>query len=310
MARGYFFLIAVFLFSIQTFAEAVRDSADVQLEPMIVTATRTSRVPIETPNSIDVITSEQMQIENLSRTVPDALNQTAGVMVQKTSLGQGSPYLRGFTGQQTLFLIDGIRLNNSVFRSGPNQYWNTVDLFTLDHMEVIKGPGSVLYGSDAVGGTVNAITEVPEPGRLTSITPRGYYRFSSAEQSHVARVEARTTLPGNITFSGGVSPKKFGDLMAGGDMGIQEKTGYGEFDGDARLDARFSSSDRITAAYQRVSIDDAWRTHSTIYGTNWMNTQTGSDLERILDQGRQLAYLVYNGVDKGGFAENIALRGS
>jgi hemoglobin/transferrin/lactoferrin receptor protein len=58
--------------------------------------------------------------------VPESLAREPGVMVQKTAHGQGSPYLRGFTSQRTLFLIDGIRLNNSVFREGPNQYWNTV----------------------------------------------------------------------------------------------------------------------------------------------------------------------------------------
>jgi hemoglobin/transferrin/lactoferrin receptor protein len=52
-------------------------------------------------------------------------------------------------------LIDGVRLNNSVFRDGPNQYWTTVDPLGLERAEVVKGPVSVLYGSDAVGGTVN-----------------------------------------------------------------------------------------------------------------------------------------------------------
>ncbi len=91
----------------------------------------------------------------LNREVP-------GVIVQKTGHGQGSPFLRGFTGFRTLLLIDGIRLNNSVFRDGPNQYWNTVDPFTIGQLEIIKGPSSVLFGSDAIGGTVNVVTRSRE----------------------------------------------------------------------------------------------------------------------------------------------------
>ena len=85
----------------------------------------------------------------LSRTVPESLREVSGVMVQKTSHGQGSPYMRGFTGFRTLFLVDGIRLNNSVFRDGPNQYASTVDNLSLAGTELIRGPASVLYGSDA-----------------------------------------------------------------------------------------------------------------------------------------------------------------
>jgi hemoglobin/transferrin/lactoferrin receptor protein len=79
-------------------------------------------------------------------------------MLQKTSYGQGSPFLRGFTGFRTLLMVDGVRLNNAVFREGPNQYWNTVDPWSVDRYEVVLGPASVLYGSDAVGGAVNALT--------------------------------------------------------------------------------------------------------------------------------------------------------
>ena len=82
-------------------------------------------------------------------------------MVQKTALGQGSPFIRGFTGFRTVLLIDGFRLNNSVFRDGPNQYWNTVDAWSLEKLELVKGPTSAQYGSDAVGGAVHARTVRP-----------------------------------------------------------------------------------------------------------------------------------------------------
>ena len=81
------------------------------------------------------------------------------MLVQKTANGHGSPFIRGFTGRQNLLLVDGVRLNNSTFRSGPVQYWNTVDPLSIDHIELIKSQGSVLYGSDAVGGTLNAFTK-------------------------------------------------------------------------------------------------------------------------------------------------------
>ena len=63
------------------------------------------------------------------RTLPEALRYTPGVIVQKTAHGHGSPFIRGFTGRQNLFLLDGIRFNKSTFRGGPVQYWNTVDPF-------------------------------------------------------------------------------------------------------------------------------------------------------------------------------------
>ena len=92
------------------------------------------------------------------RTLPEAFRELPGVHVQKTSNGQGSPFIRGFTGFRTLALIDGVRFNNSTFREGPNQYWSNIDAMSLDHLELIPGQGSVLYGSDAIGGTMNVFT--------------------------------------------------------------------------------------------------------------------------------------------------------
>jgi hemoglobin/transferrin/lactoferrin receptor protein len=184
-------LLAIIIMSIFTpvHAEEITTPVfpeDTNLEEVIVTATRKEKTEVNTPYSTRVISSEDLRIEFPAKSLPDVLKNEPGIMVQKTSSGQGSPYIRGFTGYETLMLIDGVRLNNSVFRDGPNQYWNTIDAFSLMKVELVRGPFSSLYGSDAVGGTVNAITRSVESLRPGSLWDRNlYYRYASAENSHI-----------------------------------------------------------------------------------------------------------------------------
>ena len=127
-------------------------------------------------------------LEDMPRSLPETFRSNPGVLVQKTANGKGSPFIRGFTGFRNLLLIDGIRLNHAAFREGPNQYWATVDPLSVSRIELIKGQGSVLYGSDAIGGTVNVITKGSDPlayGKDQLFSEgRILYRGSSAEQSH------------------------------------------------------------------------------------------------------------------------------
>ena len=83
------------------------------------------------------------------------------MFVQKTNHGGGSPFVRGLVGNQVLVLVDGIRLNNSTFRYGPNQYLATVDPGTVNRFEVLRGSGSVQYGSDALGGVIHVRNRDP-----------------------------------------------------------------------------------------------------------------------------------------------------
>ena len=129
--------------------------------------------------------------EQMAASVPEALSETPGVLVQQTAHGQGSPYLRGFTGFRTVALVDGIRLNNSTFRDGPNQYWSTIDALAITRLEVVKGPASVMYGSDAVGGTVNASCG----GRATA---------SARARSGAARLITASALPNRAPGPGRV----------------------------------------------------------------------------------------------------------
>lgn len=102
------------------------------------------------PFVISSITNQQI-VEKGARTTPEALQCVSGVFIQKTNHGGGSAFIRGLTGNQTLIVLDGIRLNNAIYRYGLNQYLNTIDMFTVDKIDVLKGIGSVEYGSGVYG---------------------------------------------------------------------------------------------------------------------------------------------------------------
>ncbi len=277
------------------------------LEEIVVTASRRAENAFSLPYTVIVQGMNELQEIRQVRTIPDAMRELSGVMVQKTGHGQGSPYIRGFTGMRTLFLIDGIRLNNSTFREGPNQYWNMVDPLSVYRLELVKGPSSVLYGSDAIGGTVNVISRSysdasPDAGVYRRVVLRG----ASAEHSFVGRPEVGYA-NGNFEIFGGLSIKNFGDLHAGGETGDQPKTGYTEYGADVKASFDLGKDRELVAAVQHVNQEDAWRTHKTIFGKSWRGTTTGNELRRSFDQRRTLAYLQYRDSDVATWAKNLTL---
>ena len=273
---------------------------------VVVTATRDARLLKDAPYAASVLPADVLRLEKSVRTLPEALADEAGVMVQKTGHGQGSPYIRGFTSQRTLCMVDGIRLNNSVFREGPNQYWNTIDALGLSRIELVRGPFSALYGSDAVGGTVNAMSRGVQDIRPGSRWDRTlYYRYSSAEDSHTVRAESIGQLNDRLALTLGYTVKAFGDIEGGRAVGTQAMTGYDEQDWDAKLEYFLGDDAYLVLAHQDVEVDDAWRTHKTIYGIDWAGLSVGSELRRVLDQERSLTYLQYHQLDRAGFAEEL-----
>lgn len=298
-------VVPLFWATADTRTNATAD-VDHAMPTIVVTATRDERPSMDAPYSASLLPAQALHIEKSVRTIPEALADEPGTMVQKTGHGQGSPYIRGFTSQRNLLMIDGIRLNNSVFREGPNQYWNTVDALSLSRLELVRGPFSSLYGSDAVGGTVNAITRGVQDLRPGSNWDRRFYgRYSSAENSYIGRAESIGRLTDNLTLTLGYSYKDFGDLEGGKDVGTQENTGYDERDWDAKLEYFLGDDAFLVLAHQSVEIDDAWRTHKTIYGIDWEELSVGKELHRILDQARELTYLQYHQYNADGLAEEI-----
>lgn len=266
--------------------------------PVVVTPTLEIMPVAAAPFSVDLISDQDIR-QRFGRTIPEMLNETPGVFVQKTAHGQGSPFIRGFTGYRNLALIDGIRLNNSAFRDGPNQYWNTIDPYSIRSLELVKGQGSVLYGSDAIGGTINALTARPvyaESGFLNA--SRVYGRLSSAEESYTGRFETSVSETDKYGFLFGFTGKDYGDLRTGGQQD-NPKTGYDEWDLDIKSEVFLNEDTRLTFLHQQIHLNDAWRTHSTIFGVPFRGSTIGDDQRRSLDQDRYLTYVQLEGTPGG-----------
>jgi hemoglobin/transferrin/lactoferrin receptor protein len=252
----------------------------------------------DVPYGTSVVTRDDQRERRNARSLPDAMLRLPSTMVQKTGPGQSSPYLRGFTGYHNLLLVDGIRLNNSTLRSGPNQYWSTVDPYTVERLEIARGPHSVLWGSDAVGGVVNVV-----PRRRESFCP-GFHvdgglfaRYASGEDARIARAEVEGNR-GDVGFLGGVSWKDYGDIESGG--GELPETAFEERDADFRFDIAVSPVSRLSVAWQHVRQYDVPRTHTTIHAVPFHGSGVGTELQRDLDQARDLVYAKYAWDGAGG----------
>jgi len=279
---------------LDTNAYAATEAVSASAQPtgsIVITGTRTNRAAALEPYAIEVIDREQLERE-LPRTVPEALNRLPGVLVQKTASGHGSPYIRGFTGNRTLLVIDGIRYNNATFRDGANEYFAQIDSFTLSQVELIAGPSSALYGSEAVGGVINLTTRssglFEESGAFA--TGEQVVRFSSGDGSVVSRSAIGFGQGGAWGFRGGVTLRDYGDIRAA-DIGSLPYTGYNEYAFDARLDVVLSERWTATANHQLLDQSAVPRTHSTVFSIPFAGTTIGTDVLREKDHHRNLTYL-------------------
>ncbi len=152
------------------------------LDEAIISANRTNEKAKDIARQIETINKQQITFAN-QQTTADLLMNQSSVYIQKSQQGGGSPILRGFEANRVLLVIDGVRLNNAIFRSGHLQNVIRIDQNMLDKVEVLYGSGSVIYGSDAMGGVVNLVTRNPELNKGNKklfVRNEMYSRFSSA----------------------------------------------------------------------------------------------------------------------------------
>jgi hemoglobin/transferrin/lactoferrin receptor protein len=192
-----------------------RDSASKVLDEVVVSANRWEQNAREISNRVAKISSSLVQFQN-PQTTADMLGLSNQVFIQKSQLGGGSPMIRGFATSRILLVVDGVRLNNAIFRAGNLQNVISLDANSLEGSEIIFGPGSVIYGSDAIGGVMDFHSLAPKfsESQKLNFKANALTRYSSANQESTNHLDFNMGLK-KWAFVTSVTHSKFDDLRMG-----------------------------------------------------------------------------------------------
>lgn len=198
--------------------QAIADTSfkEVNLDEVTVSASRFSEMKKYVPQQVQTVGAEKIKFLN-QQTTAEMLTHTGNILVQKSQLGGGSPIIRGFEANKVLIVVDGVRMNNAIFRGGHLQNVLSMDNSILEKTEILFGPSSVLYGSDALGGVMSFYTKKPQfatDGKKTIFVSNAFFRYSSAYREKTGHVDfnfgtPKTAFLTSFTFS------DFGDLRQG-----------------------------------------------------------------------------------------------
>lgn len=216
-----------------------------ELETIVIIGRRNDQSH-EIPFASVAISQSRLAMTN-PQTSADALRDHAGVFVQKSQMGGGSPVIRGFEANRVLLVVDGVRLNNAIYRNGHLQNSITVDQASLEEIEVLFGPGSIMYGSDALGGVVHFQTKTPKlfyggpSSRKKSAIQGNYYtRYASANTERSAHFDLnygrqKWAMLTSATYT------NFGDLR----IGNNRPSKHGNYGQQLYYVERIGGADRI-----------------------------------------------------------------
>ncbi|MBX7094312.1 MAG: TonB-dependent receptor [Flavobacteriales bacterium] len=177
---------------------------EVRLDEVVVSSSKFTEKREDVAQQIDVLNARQLEFMNAQNS-GDALTQTGNVFLQKSQLGGGSPILRGFEANKVLIVVDGIRMNNAIYRAGHLQNVIRLDNNMLDRVEVVYGPASTVYGSDALGGVMHFHTRKLQfsTDEKSLVTGSAFTRFSTVN----------TEKTGNFSFN--VANNKWAFMLTG-----------------------------------------------------------------------------------------------
>jgi hemoglobin/transferrin/lactoferrin receptor protein len=186
-----------------------------QLNEVVMSATRWEQRKKDVPQKIVSINAPSIAFTS-PQTSADLLQHSGQVFVQKSQLGGGSPMIRGFSTNRLLLSVDGVRMNNAIFRGGNLQNIISIDPFSVQKTEVIFGPGTVLYGSDAIGGVMNFYTREAKfaDGDSLELSGSASYRHSTANREHTVHADISAGMQ-KWGFLSSLSFNDFGDLKMG-----------------------------------------------------------------------------------------------
>jgi hemoglobin/transferrin/lactoferrin receptor protein len=178
-------MLRFFLLLAATAAPLTSAADDSEIDEVVVTATRRAISSEQVSSGLTVVSRERLEAKKL---ITDALASNVGVFLQQTTPGQGAAIIRGLKGSSILHLVDGMRLNNAIFRSAPTQYFSLVPVTAVERVELLRGTPTSLYGNDAVGGVVQLVTRVPKfDSTETGMRGEAFTSFDTAELGKTAR---------------------------------------------------------------------------------------------------------------------------
>ena len=280
-------------------AEPVKEDEKVESEEqqerlyyeVSVTATRTKKDTFETAKPVSVINRQKIE-EKAPNNIADLLKEMPGFDVNGVGANQSRPVIRGFRGQRILLMEDGMRMNNSRRQQDFGEIPALIDVSGVDRVEVVRGPSSVLYGSDAIGGVLNIITKIPdyEPG-TSEIHGNLGYRFSSADKQNKGSANINGNI-GKLGFmvNGNYRQSKDYIAPAGTFGGIEftddvTVTDTGVKDGSINflLSYNLSKQNQVSFKYQYYHAEDAGfgLTEPELFGSSSTRIQIQYPLQKV-----------------------------
>ena len=183
------------------------------LNEVFLSASKAQEKTTRIAEQIAIVSNKDIQ-NSTSQTTADILAEVPGIKIQKTQFGGGSPVIRGMEANRILLVVDGVRMNNAIYRKGHIQNSITVSPNLLERIEVIFGPSSVVYGSDALGGVIHYYTRTPKTSEKTNINTEFLSRVSSVNEEFTVQAGIEAQMKKAATYTS-VSFSRFGDLKMG-----------------------------------------------------------------------------------------------
>lgn len=184
-----------------------------QLDEVVLSVFKSKNKAARIAEQIAVLTKGEIQ-QVSPQTTADLLASVPGIKVQKSQFGGGSPVLRGMESNRVLLVVDGVRMNNAIYRKGHLQNSITISPNQLDRTEIVFGPSSVIYGSDALGGVIHYYTKTPRLSEEEEVKSSFFSRFSSVNNEVTTNVSAELSFEKWASFTS-VTYSDFGDLKMG-----------------------------------------------------------------------------------------------
>ncbi|MBP6391333.1 MAG: TonB-dependent receptor [Flavobacteriales bacterium] len=263
-------------------------AAPITMDEFVLSASRFEEKRRDVPEQIALLKRRDISFLDQQST-GDLLQNSGALFVQKSQMGGSSPVIRGFEASRVLLVVDGVRMNNAIYRAGHLQDVMTVDQNSLERIEVISGPASVVYGSDALGGVVHMMTRsaVFNDTTGTAVGGGAFFRYSTANDEKTAN--ANFSLSGRrVSSFTSITASDFGDLRQGSTRNpFYEDFGRKPFtvervDGENVVVPNPDSNVQLGTAYKQIDMLEKLRVRSGERTVHQLNFQlsTSTDVPR------------------------------